>query len=186
MLATIEQKVEVAKLHQTFSKSDIRPLVLYILNNLGATDEKSIAEVRCKYSGDVLLSSLFDSLVSRYNTTLKTKEEMIKYTLRKALRWLRLKVAKGKESDPKEGMKLLIQRYFGTILKEKQGITNLNDDQILEKFLPFKKDSRIKTMNTSFVAELFESDEFTKDYQEFLSIQIIRSLFFLQSSNRIV
>lgn len=111
---------------------------------------------------------------------------MIKYTLRKALRWLRLKVAKGKESDPKEGMKLLIQRYFGTILKEKQGITNLNDDQILEKFLPFKKDSRIKTMNTSFVAELFESDEFTKDYQEFLSIQIIRSLFFLQSSNRIV
>jgi len=162
------QSQQIQKARQTFSKSDIRPMVLFLLNNIGIAEEKYLAEARIHYSCDPLLSSLFDCLVTRYNTSLKTKEEMIKYTLRKALRSLRLKVAKGKESDPKEGMKILIQRYFGSTLKDKQGSEDLSEDQLIEKFLPFKKESRIKTMNTSFVAELFESSEFTKDYNEFL------------------
>lgn len=133
-------KVQEVKpsVQQTLSKSDIRSMVHFLLNNIGIAEEKTIEEARTIYSKDPLLSGLFDNLMGRYNTTIKTKEEMVKYTLRKALRWLRLKVAKGKESDPKEGMKILIQRYFGGSYLEKKGLSGLNDDQVLDKFLPFK------------------------------------------------
>lgn len=132
------QKPQFLSSKQPLSKNDVRPMVLYLLNNIGKAEEKELAEVKAHYSKDNLLGTLFDLLTERYNTTIKTKEEMIKYTLRKTLRWMRLKVAKGKESDPKEGMKILIQKYFGNILKEKFGTTTVDDDKLLDKFLPFK------------------------------------------------
>ena len=154
---------------QTLSRKDIRPLVTYLLNNIGTSKEKELSEFRALYASDHLLSALIDILMRRYTSSQKTKEEMVKYTLRKALRWLRNKVAKTADTDPKKGgMKVLIQKYFGEDLKDKEGFENLDDDEIVEKFLPFKKDSKIKTMNTTFVAELFKSKEFAKEYQEFL------------------
>mmetsp|Transcript_23921 Transcript_23921/g.27783 ORF Transcript_23921/g.27783 Transcript_23921/m.27783 type:complete len:357 (-) Transcript_23921:217-1287(-) len=161
-------KVEEERLSQTNSKKDIRPLVHYLIKNLGTPNGKDFSELQAKYKNDTLLSSLIDILSKRYTTTLKTKEEMVKYTLRKALRWVRAKFSKGTEADPKGGMKIVVKKFFGEELKGQDGFENLDDDEIVDKFLPFKKESKIKTMNTTFVGELFKSREFTKEYNEFL------------------
>lgn len=132
------QKSEIPMSRTSFTKKDVRTLVNFLLDNIGTSDEKTISKAKDHYSKDPLFASLFDCLIAKYKKTTKTKEEMTKYTFRKAIRWMRVKITKGKESDPRESTKIFIQRYFGDILKEKISDVSLDDDAIIDKFLPFK------------------------------------------------
>ena len=133
-----QSAIEPVTASKTLGVDSVRSLVHTILRNVGFADESQIRQIQNTYKDDKMLNEILEVLLSRYSSTLKTKEEMIKYTLRKALRWMRTTVAKGKASDPKEGMKVLVQRYFKGVLAQKLEGKDLEDDRIIDQFLPFK------------------------------------------------
>ncbi|KAL4468575.1 hypothetical protein ABPG74_005078 [Tetrahymena malaccensis] len=86
----------------------------------------------------------------------KSKEEMIKFCMRKAFKFVYDKiVSEKKQKLNKKEQKQLKNEYFG--------ITNES-----EYALPFRDDSAEKTMNDDFLKKTFALNNFINDYKQFL------------------
>lgn len=99
------------------------------------------------------LAEVFEMLIRKFKKLKKTKEEMTKYCMRKAFKFLACKHKKifdGKDSTD------FLKEYFEHMESESFSV-------------PFKKNSEEKTMNTNFLKKLFSSTQFTSDYKLFLS-----------------
>lgn len=96
---------------------------------------------------------MFEILLRKFKKLKKTKEEMTKYCMRKAFKFLADKYKKGLEG--KETTDFL-KEYFEQL--ETEGFC-----------IPFKKNSDDKTMNANFLRKVFASPTFASDYKQFLS-----------------
>jgi len=150
----------------------IKHIVNFLINNFGRINQRDLEAERQKYEFDQSLTQVFDTLVSKYAATTKTKEEMIKYVLRKALKNIKDKVKEGCRKNDKEAGKSFCQKYFNSSKEEllKMGVDIEDEDELLKLLLPFKKTSKNKTMNSNFLSKLFASDEFCSDYESYLNI----------------
>lgn len=110
---------------------------------------------------------IYDTITSKYLTTKKTKEEMIKFILRKCFKYLRSITLKEEPTNQKEIYDNFMEQYFKEDeLKKTQLENDLPPEQDL--LIPFRKNSKIKTMNSSFLKLIFNSEKFYKDYLTFL------------------
>jgi len=134
------------------------------------TDQAEIDNVRKLYLQNPCLLQVFDKLVMKYFSAKKCKEDIVRYILRRTFKVMRSSIMKREKVCSKKASLLLCKRYFQNNLDEIQqsGVDVQNDEEILELFMPYRKNSKNKTMNTSFVLEIFSSDDFCKEYQEFL------------------
>jgi len=150
----------------------IKHIVNFLINNFGRINQRDLETERQKYEFDQSLIQVFDTLVSKYAATTKTKEEMIKYVLRKALKNIKDKVKEGSRKTDKEAGKSFCQKYFSSSKEEisKMGVDIEDEDELLKLLLPFKKTSKNKTMNSNFLSKLFASEEFCVDYEGYLSV----------------
>jgi len=73
--------------------------------------------------------------------------------------------------DSKTACKNFVERYFPASKEGfKNSEINFNDDEALfDALMPFKKNSKNKTMNSSFLADTFSSKAFRDDYCLFLN-----------------
>jgi len=64
----------------------------------------------------------------------------------------------------------LCKKYFQTSKEEykEEGITIDDDEEFLGMLMPFRRNSKNKTMNNNFLSEIFASDEFCNDYKGYL------------------
>lgn len=149
----------------------IKHIVNFLIQNFGRINQRDLDCERQKYEFDQSLVQVFDTLVSKYSATTKTKEEMIKYVLRKALKNIKDKAKEGTRRSEKEASKSFCQKYFNSSKEEiqKLGVDIEDDEELLKLLLPFKKTSKNKTMNANFLAKLFASEEFCGDYELYLS-----------------
>ena len=129
-------------------------------------DEERIVNVQrqIEESGSNFMGEVFFHLYKRFKKVKKTKEEMIKYTMRKSFKFITDQMKKDDPSlipllstDGLEGMSI----YFGR---------HCQDQDIS---IPFKKNSLEKTMNTSFLKKVFSVYRFYRDYKKFLSKTIM-------------
>jgi len=167
-------------------RNQLRKMLLFLIHNFGKASEESIQAERPKYESDKQLLQVFDILVKKYSGASKSREEMIKYVLRKALKAVRGILQKRLNVDYKEASSILCKRYFkgdgapeeevSLDLKGGKRLSSRNsedDDEdgedILKAMLPFRKNSKNKTMNSNFINEIFSSEEFCKDYEIYLT-----------------
>lgn len=149
----------------------IKHIVNFLIMNFGRINQRDLEAERQKYEFDQSLTQVFDALVSKYSATTKTKEEMIKYVLRKALKHIKDKAREGTRRSEKEASRSFCQKYFSTTKEEiqKLGVDIEDEEELLKLLLPFKKTSKNKTMNANFLAKLFASEEFCGDYCSYLN-----------------
>jgi len=145
-------------------EAQIKYMVQFFVNNYGKKSEEEIKEERSKYAQSPKLLLVFDELVVKYGSTNKTKEELVKWVLRKAMKVTKKAIKGGKKVAQKTLSNDLCKRYFKENLDEEIE----ECDELSGSLLPFRKNSKNKTMNAAFISEIFSSDEFKRDYEIFL------------------
>ena len=146
-------------------EAQVKFMIQFFINNYGTATAKDIKTARQRYVQDERLIKAFDALASKYAVTTKTREEMIKWIVRRALKVSKQNIKGTQRKDQKKLLEDLCKRYF-------------RDDEVAEQeeigkewvdvVLPFRKNSKNKTMNANFIAEIFGSDEFRCDYKDFV------------------
>jgi len=102
--------------HSSISKiDDIRGIVQFVLENIGQISEEEIAKAKSKHQFQPVLAEIFDILCFKYSTTIKTKEEMVKYTLRKVLKSSKNSIKSQAKLDSKSASNTLCKRYFSSL-----------------------------------------------------------------------
>ncbi|CAD8199135.1 unnamed protein product [Paramecium pentaurelia] len=102
----------------------------------------------------------------RYVQVNKTKEEMTKFIIRRCFLFIKSQI----EYEEKEGMsaeerdRLFYHSFFSD---DKEFMKNLNQESI-DDMIPFRKDSKMKTMNETYLRKLFASERFSNFYTKFL------------------
>ena len=152
-------------------KNQLNQMLDLFINSCGKEHEEGkIATYRALYSSDEALLSIFDGLLRKYRSCAKNREDMVRFVLRRAMISLRDSV-RGKCGLSAKGASLaLCRKYFSSRLQEltEHNIDLDDEDQVLNFLLPYKKNSRNKTANSTFLAEVFASEAFYEDYLQFL------------------
>ena len=112
----------------------IRDIVNFFLENYGRINDACFLREEEKYKGNKDLLQVFKLLSAKYSSTIKTKEEMIKYTLRKAFKFIKGKLRK--ETNTKGVMKSLCNKYFHASPDEVY--EGENEEEFLKSKLPFR------------------------------------------------
>ena len=158
-------------------KSELRiqveGMVNFFLKTFGKSDKKEISEERAQYKENQKLLKLFDALSGKYHSASKNKEDMTRFVLRKALTYLRDVLRSEHKTSAKGASILLCKKYFSERFNElihemNDAVSMENYDKLLGFLLPYKKNSRNKTANMSFILEIFASKNFYQDYLGFL------------------
>jgi len=147
-------------------KAQVRDIVDFVLDNFGRISESRFDEEKARYADNKDLQLVFELLTSKYASTIKTKEEMVKYTLRRAFKYIKNTLKKETNANTKRVSQAICNKYFKTSQDEisKAG----NEEDLLKVVLPFRKNSKNKTMNTNFINEVFASEDFCRDYEKYL------------------
>lgn len=159
--------------HPNFDKSlrkEITKVVKLILSNMGK-DNKVVEESRKFYIHNTFLLQTYDALVKKYYSSKKVKEDIIRYIIRKVLKISKKTISQTEKVKGKKASLLLCKRYFPEQFEfapNKIKPDSNKEQEILEFLMPFSQNSKNKTINTNFVKEIFNSQAFSKDYQEFL------------------
>jgi len=147
-------------------KAQVRDIVDFVLDNFGRVSESHFEEEKAKYADNKDLQMVFDLLTSKYASTIKTKEEMVKYTLRRAFKYIKNTLKKETNASTKRVSQTICNKYFKTSPDEISKVAN--EEDLLKVVLPFRKNSKNKTMNTNFINEVFSSEDFCRDYEKYL------------------
>ncbi|KAL4451092.1 hypothetical protein ABPG74_021414 [Tetrahymena malaccensis] len=217
-------------IHQQKQKEELTNMLEFLVEKMHQTDTDQIFEKKCEFKflhGDDL--TIFDNIVHKYQFSKKTKEEMIKYILRKCFKFLKSNIKQQEIVGQKDIEVAFTLKYFGNEIESQQqlqiqkqflhsennlganrnrdsddsddqldevkikqednnpikeigsvnnlnstknlpsmSINNLDSDDIIDKVMPFKQGSKIKTMNIQFLKMIFRSELFVKDYQVYL------------------
>ncbi|CAD8105235.1 unnamed protein product [Paramecium sonneborni] len=103
----------------------------------------------------------------RYVQVNKTKEEMTKFIIRRCFLFIKSQI----EYEEKEGVsaeerdRLFYHSFFSN---DKEFMKTFNQESI-DDMIPFRKDSKMKTMNETYLRKLFASQRFSNFYTKFLS-----------------
>ena len=147
------------------TEAQIKYMIQFFVNNHGIIKENEMQTERSRYTHDKKLLKLFDTLNRKYSSTTKTKEELIKWVIRRAI-----KSGKDHETENEENCEKTLKKLHS---EDGQKASPNHDDEEshdvwIESLLPFKKSSKNKTMNSQFLAEIFASERFRADYHTFM------------------
>ena len=147
-------------------EAQVKYMIQFFINSYGVATLKEIEITRQNYAQDEKLAQAFEALTMKYSATSKTREEMIKWIIRRVLKASKKAMKSSQKKDQKKLLEDVCKRYFKD--NESPSEENELDEDWVDSVLPFRKNSKNKTMNSNFIAEIFESNEFKKDYKDFL------------------
>ena len=153
-------------------EAHVKNIVDFLILNFGLVNQSDIEREKQKYSHDEVLSQIFNNIVLKYTSMNKTKEEMIKYVFRKALKSIKDKLKGTLKKSDKEVTKVFFQKYFSVSKEEmlkKKNINTEDEEELMKLLMPFKKTSTNKTLNSNFLSKVFASEEFCHAYEEYLT-----------------
>ena len=152
-------------------RNQLEAMINFILCNVNKNASKDMEEARKLYSHNPMLLQIYDKLIMKYYSAKKCKEDIVRYILRKVFKLLRASFIKKHKVSNKKASLLVCKKYFSSRFEEmeKAGVNVKNDEELLEFVMPYKKNSKNRTMNTNFVGEIFSSDDFRLEYERFLS-----------------
>lgn len=148
----------------------IQRMLVFFLNESGKLSQERIQINKPNYAPTPILAALYDKLAERYASSSKCREDMVRFVLRKALSSLRNSIRDQYNLSSKAASMTMCQRYFKLESAELAKAVDMEDEeQILNFLLPYKKNSRNKTVNNSFISEIFSSQAFYEDYTRYLN-----------------
>jgi len=165
----VEEEVYNGDFRSAAFRRKIRKMIQLVLSKIGKESAEEIEKIRLSIlKQDPLLHKLFEHLVKKYHSAKKFKEEFIRYIMRKAWKVIKKKSTKDLKVKGKKASLLLCKRYFSDKFNQLDNVNVDNDEEIVDFFMPYNEKSKNKSINMSFVKEIFSSHEFVSDYQEFL------------------
>jgi len=158
--------------HPDFEKNlpaELEKMIKIILSNMGKNNDK-INQLRSLYTQNEKLLGAFDALVKKYHSSKKVKEDIVRYIMRRVLKSMKKPLKESNKIKGKKASLILCKRYFPYQFSnvDDQYTDPKKEKELLEILMPFNQNSKNKTMNSTFVQEMFSSEVFLKDYQEFL------------------
>ncbi|CAD8145142.1 unnamed protein product [Paramecium octaurelia] len=137
------------------SRETLEKYILMIVN-----EDEDVNQVisSLKNKNQLSLASVLEILFQKQQQQHKSREELIKFCLRKALKFIFRKVQE--ENDKTKINLKSAQKKFIEIIEQE---TKRNI------ILPFRKNSKNKTMNSEFLKEIFSSKTFVRYYEEYLN-----------------
>jgi len=165
----ILEKKQKEDTNRNFLRAQIAQMLTYFVNYFGKASKEEVNSERNKYIFNKSLLGLFDSLAEKYALSGKCKEDMIRFVLRKTISCFRNNLRKNHNLSSKAASMMLCKKYFKIEAEEILNQINIeNEEELLGFLLPYKKNSRNKTANNCFVAEIFASEVFRSDYTQHL------------------
>jgi len=156
------------RIHLDFENAlhnEIEKMVKFILTNMGKGSDSTFENQRNVYLNHPSLLKVYDSLVKKYTSSKKVKEELIRYIMRKALKTMKKSLLDSTQLRGKKASQVLCKKYFSEQIGSPE-MNEKNEDELIEHFLPYRDNSKNKTINMKFVSEVFSSDKFLSDYLE--------------------
>lgn len=155
------------------SRDVIVEMLEFFITKFDKTNDKEIKGKRGQYAYNAPYLRLFDSLKEKYTSTRKSREDLMRFTLRKAMTYLRDNTRDKLGLTAKAASIELCKRYFEVDKDEVDeklvaGVNLENDGELMTLLLPYKKNSRNKTANSRFIREIFASEAFCQDYAMYL------------------
>jgi len=152
-------------------RKELKRLVLIVLSNMGKNNNKEIECFRNFYIHNTLLLQAYDALVKKYYSSKKVKEDIVRYIIRKMLKSTKLSLKQTSRVKGTKASVILYKRYFPgqfDLLNNTESLDSYREQELLELIMPYSPKSKNKTINNKFIQEIFSSEVFLKDYQEFL------------------
>jgi len=147
-------------------EAQVKYMIQFFINNYGPSPNQEVEKARQGYAHDARLAKAFESLTMKYAATSKTREEMVKWIIRRVLKASKKIVKGSQKKDQKTVLQDVCKRYFEENSEDED--EKEKEQGWVDSVLPFRKNSKNKTMNSTFIAEIFESQLFKNDYKEFL------------------
>ncbi|CAD8124561.1 unnamed protein product [Paramecium sonneborni] len=147
-----------------FETKEIMPIISsdtlekYIIMIVNEDDAVNHLITSLKNQNQIPLSNILETLSLKQKQQHKSREELIKFCLRKALKFIFRKVQE--ENDKSKTNLKSAQKIF---------IQALEQETNKHIILPFRKNSKNKTMNSDFLKEIFSSQIFVHYYEQFLN-----------------
>lgn len=150
-------------------KTQILHLLSSVLKNYKKVSKDELLRLRSQYAYSPVLQTIFDLVLQKYSSSSKCREDMMRFVFRKAISYLRDSLREKDKLSAKAASLALCQKYFNLNSQDLAEQIDIQDeDQILAFLLPYKKNSRNKTANSSFITEMFTSEVFQQDYVAYL------------------
>lgn len=153
---------------------EIKKILTFLVENIKNNTSPLINEEKQKYyEKSQYLGQIFESLMKKYLFASKTKEEKIKFVLRKSFTYLREQICK--ENISKKESEDMFFEYFFSSEKDRSKIADNmkkknNVNEIKDIIMPFRKKSVNKTMNMSFLKKIFSYEKFPQSFKEFTKV----------------
>jgi len=161
-------KPSYSRIHLDFEnalRNEIEKMVRFILTNMGKGSDSTFENQSKVYLHHPSLLNVYNSLIKKYCSAKKVKEELVRYIMRKALKTMKKSLLDSTQLRGKKASQVLCQRYFSQQISSPE-MLDKNEDELIEHFLPYRDNSKNKTINMKFVSEVFSSDKFLHDYLE--------------------
>ncbi|CAD8118937.1 unnamed protein product [Paramecium sonneborni] len=136
------------------NKQTLREYILLIID-----DDTQIHRItqNLRDNNQTQLAKILEILAIKQQQQIKSREELIKFCLRKAFRFI-FKSISERNNISKTNLKTARQEFLKIIEQEIK----------IPLILPFRKNSKNKTMNNDFLKQVFSSQIFQTFYKEFL------------------
>jgi len=165
------QEVSANPLLNTNLRTQLEGMVRIVLSSVNGKTSGNTEATKLLYKQNPILVQIFDKLVMKYYSAKKCREDIVRYILRKAFKTFRSELVKNDKITHKKASLALCKKYFHSRVEEieKAGVNIESEEALFDFIMPYKKNSKNRTMNTNFVTEIFASTEFAQAYEHFLT-----------------
>ncbi|CAK93534.1 unnamed protein product (macronuclear) [Paramecium tetraurelia] len=150
-------------------EKELKLLLIYLSKNISLLkdsvfDEFVFENLRTLSS---LQKDLPDMIKQRYILMNKTKEEMTKFIIRRCFLFIKSQI----HYEEKEGFTAeeRDRMFYNSFFSDDKEFMKSHLKESIDDMIPFRKDSKMKTMNDIYLKRLFESERFSKYYSLFLT-----------------
>jgi len=170
VLKEVKPKKSSSSSHGGGLQSQVSQILKFLLDKFGKVSTEEIEQEKRKYSQNPKLLELFAYLVEKFNKSGKCREDMVRYVMRKAFAYKRDLLRNKSTMTAKAASLALCKKYFQKETQEiiKKG-SKEEETELLRLMLPYKKDARNKTVNLNYISEIFSSEAFQRDYDDYLA-----------------
>lgn len=152
-------------------KAHLKDIMYYILNNFGTLNVEELLMEKLKYRNDKELCVVFDTLLDRYASIVKTRDDMARCLLKKVVKRMKQKMRRentksvtNEDNARKRNFKIFFDEMSGKMEDDLE-----EEDEDSEKFLPsFKRGSKDVRIITGNTISSFSHDELYQGFQEYV------------------
>ena len=145
----------------------IKEMLSFLVENVGKINQNKLESFCDKFTnkGKIILET-YSTLLKKYKISSKTKEEKIKFVLRKAFKYMKEQIV---AEEKLKSNKFIDQRFLQIYFQDDENKNAEEKSQLKDLLMPFRKKSVNKTMNQQFLSKIFGFKKFAFDFLNFLS-----------------